>query len=78
METWSGTAKVAAPVLCRFAVSQLRRGGLQEKENETATQRIQYLALNESPGNAPTCTINISVTNRKRLDGFATNLGPGN
>lgn len=53
METLRGTANVAAPVLLRFAVSQLSRGGILANENETATQSNPYRALNECDGNAP-------------------------
>ena len=56
IETFNGTANVAAPVLCRFAVSQLRRGGMLEKEKDTATQSIPYRALNENSGRAPLVT----------------------
>ena len=37
--TFRGTANVAAPVLCRLAVSQLNDGALQEKEKDRAKQR---------------------------------------
>ena len=39
MDTLRGMARVEAPVLCRFAASQLSRGGIEAKENVTATQR---------------------------------------
>lgn len=39
METFSGTARVAAPVLLRFAVSQLSKGGMLANENDTATHK---------------------------------------
>ena len=35
MDTFRGTAKVATPVPCKFAVSQLSRGGMHANENES-------------------------------------------
>ncbi len=37
--TFRGTASVAAPVLRRLAVSQLKDGAVQEKEKDNAKQR---------------------------------------
>lgn len=55
--TFSGTARVDAPVLRRLPVNQLRRGGILANENVTATQSMPYRALKESGGSAPTNTI---------------------
>ena len=42
-----------APVLCRFAVSQLSSGGMLAKEKDTATQSSPYRALKACEGKAP-------------------------
>lgn len=68
METFNGTANVAAPVLRKFAVSQLRRGGMLEKEKDTATQSMPYRALNEDSGRAPLVTHIVSTTLQERDD----------
>lgn len=52
-ETLRGSASVAAPVLLKFAMSQLRSGGILAKENVTATQSSPYRALNDCGGKAP-------------------------
>lgn len=39
IETLRGTANVAAPVLLRFAVSQLSKGGMLANENDTAAHK---------------------------------------
>lgn len=39
IETFKGTARVAAPVPRKLAVSQLRSGGILEKEKDTAMHK---------------------------------------
>ena len=53
MDTFRGTAKVATPVPCKFAVSQLSRGGMHANENESAMTKNTYRTLNDSGGSAP-------------------------
>ena len=52
-DTLRGTASVEAAVFRRLAVSQLSKGGMLAKENDTAMQRIPYRALKDVGGNAP-------------------------
>ena len=57
MQIFIGTPRVIAPVLRKFAVSQLRSGGFDAKANGTAMQSIAYRALKDSGGRVPKCVL---------------------
>ena len=50
-----GTPRVSAPVLRKFAASQVTCGGPLAKVNAAAIHKRPYRALNACEGNAPEC-----------------------
>lgn len=66
MLTFIGTPSVAAPVVCRFAVSQDNSGGMLANAKETATHRTPYRALNAVGASTPSTINAIPAMNRQK------------